>query len=65
MKNFENKKVVITGGGSGIGEKIVAELYDEGVIDFAVIGRSMEKLEALKKNFLKPNLNFIVAISLK
>lgn len=53
MKNFENKKVVITGGGSGIGEKIVAELYDEGVKDFAVMGRSMEKLEALKKEFPK------------
>lgn len=53
MKNFENKKVVITGGGSGIGEKIIAELYDEGVKDFAVLGRSMEKLEALKKEFPK------------
>jgi short-subunit dehydrogenase len=53
MKNFENKNVVITGGGSGIGEKIIAELYDEGVKDFAVLGRSMEKLEALKKEFPK------------
>ncbi len=34
-------------------KKIVAELYDEGVKDFAVLGGSMEKLEALKKQFPK------------
>ena len=56
MKSLENKKVMISGGGSGIGHAIVTELYKEGVKDFAVIGRSLEKLEALKKDF--PNATF-------
>ena len=56
MKSLENKKVMISGGGSGIGHAIVTELYKEGVKDFAVIGRSLEKLEALKTDF--PNAEF-------
>ena len=51
MKSLENKKVMISGGGSGIGHAIVTELYKEGVKDFAVIGRSLEKFEALKNEF--------------
>ncbi|SFH76597.1 SDR family NAD(P)-dependent oxidoreductase [Halpernia frigidisoli] len=58
MKNFENKKVAISGGGSGIGKSLIAELYKAGTRDFAVIGRSADKLEALKNEF--PEARFIL-----
>ena len=58
MKNFENKKVVISGGGSGIGKSLIAELYKEGVKDFAVIGRNPDKLKTLESEF--PEANFLL-----
>lgn len=58
MKNFENKKVVISGGGSGIGKSLIAELYKEGVKDFAVIGRNLDKLKALESEF--PKADFLL-----
>lgn len=53
MKNLQNKKVAISGGGSGIGKAIITELYNEGVRDFAVIGRSLDKLKELEDEFPK------------
>lgn len=58
MKNFKQKKVVITGGGSGIGKAIIAELSNEGVRDFAVWGRNVEKLKTLESIY--PDANFIL-----
>ncbi|PKQ44722.1 SDR family NAD(P)-dependent oxidoreductase [Confluentibacter flavum] len=51
MKNFQNKKVVISGGGSGIGNAIINELYHKGTRDFAVIGRNVDKLKRLENDF--------------
>ena len=50
---LKNKKVLITGGGTGIGKAIVKELIQYGVKDIAVVGRKEEHLEALKAE-LKP-----------
>ena len=55
--DFKNKKVLITGGNSGIGKGIIKELMDRGVKDFAVIGRKKESLENLRTEFM--NANFI------
>ncbi len=49
--NYENKKILITGGSSGIGKAIIGELYKRGTRDFAVVGRDLEKMEALKETF--------------
>ncbi len=57
VMDFKNKKVLITGGNSGIGKGIVKELIDRGVKDFAVIGRKKESLEKLRTEFM--NANFI------
>ena len=58
MKNFQNKKVAISGGGSGIGKSLIAELYKAGTRDFAVIGRTEEKLKILESEF--PEANFLL-----
>jgi NADP-dependent 3-hydroxy acid dehydrogenase YdfG len=58
MKNFDHKKVVITGGGSGIGKSLIAELHKAGVKDFAVIGRNLEILKTLEEAF--PEANFLL-----
>ncbi|WP_111309379.1 SDR family NAD(P)-dependent oxidoreductase [Confluentibacter sediminis] len=58
MKNFENKKVVISGGGSGIGKAIIHELYQKGTRDFAVIGRDLDKLKPLQNEF--PEARFLL-----
>ena len=58
MKNFQNKKIAISGGGSGIGKSLIAELYKAGARDFAVIGRTEDKLKALESAF--PKANFLL-----
>ncbi|MGS0748725.1 SDR family NAD(P)-dependent oxidoreductase [Halpernia sp. GG3] len=58
MKNFQNKKIAISGGGSGIGKSLIAELYKAGARDFAVIGRTEEKLKALESEF--PEADFLL-----
>lgn len=52
-----NKKVFITGGSAGIGKSIIEELANYGVNEIAVMGRSLEKLEALEKEF--PSVDFL------
>jgi NAD(P)-dependent dehydrogenase (short-subunit alcohol dehydrogenase family) len=41
--NFETKKILITGGSSGIGKAIIAKLYHMGARDIAVMGRYLKK----------------------
>ena len=55
--NFEKSKILISGGSSGIGKAIVAELYHLGARDIAVIGRDAEKLKFLGNDF--PEARFI------
>lgn len=57
MMNFEEKKILITGGSSGIGKAIIAELYRLGARNIAVIGRDPEKLKKLGTEF--PDSSFI------
>src|ERR1700759_3350591 len=56
--NFSGKKILITGGSSGIGKAMIAELYRRGVRQFAVIGRNGAKLQALQQEF--PEATFIL-----
>src|ERR1700744_28608 len=55
--NFKEKKVLITGGSSGIGKAIIAELYQLGARDIAVVGRDPQKLKKLETEF--PGSSFI------
>ena len=49
--NLTDKKVLITGGSSGIGRAIVEALYQSGTRNFAVAGRDESKLKQLGKDF--------------
>lgn len=53
--DLKHNKVMITGGSAGIGKAILKELISHGVEDFAVIGRSQDKLNALKEEFKEAN----------
>jgi NAD(P)-dependent dehydrogenase (short-subunit alcohol dehydrogenase family) len=55
--NFEQKKILITGGTSGIGKAIIEQLYQLGARDIAIIGRDPRKFEKLKTDL--PESNFI------
>jgi NAD(P)-dependent dehydrogenase (short-subunit alcohol dehydrogenase family) len=55
--NFETLKTLITGGSSGIGKAIIAELYQRGARDIAIVGRSLEKMKALEMDY--PDARFI------
>jgi short-subunit dehydrogenase len=55
--NFEAKKILITGGSSGIGKAVIAKLYLLGARDIAVMGRDLQKIEALSADF--PDARFI------
>ncbi|HET6254722.1 MAG TPA: SDR family NAD(P)-dependent oxidoreductase [Puia sp.] len=55
--SFENKKILITGGSSGIGKAIISELYRRGARQFAVIGRDLKKMQALGSEF--PEAKFL------
>jgi short-subunit dehydrogenase len=61
--NFESKKILITGGSSGIGKAMVNQLYAKGVRNIAIIGRNLDKMKGLpdempeaKFHFLKGNV---------
>jgi NAD(P)-dependent dehydrogenase (short-subunit alcohol dehydrogenase family) len=54
---FEKKKILITGGASGIGKAIVTKLYELGARDIAVMGRDGSKLETLGVDF--PDVRFL------
>ncbi|SDG64254.1 SDR family NAD(P)-dependent oxidoreductase [Psychroflexus sediminis] len=56
--DLKHKKVMITGGSAGIGKALIKELITQGVKDFAVIGRSQDKLNALTEEF--EEVNFIL-----
>ena len=58
MKTFKNKKVLISGGSSGIGKALIEELLQEGATDFAVIGRNDDKLKDLETAF--PEADFVL-----
>ena len=49
--NFKEKKILITGGSSGIGKAIIAELYQLGAREIAVVGRDPEKFKKLTAEF--------------
>ncbi|WCT14282.1 SDR family NAD(P)-dependent oxidoreductase [Mucilaginibacter jinjuensis] len=49
--NFKEKKVLITGGSSGIGKVIIAELVSLGTKHIAVVGRDPKKFEQLRMEF--------------
>lgn len=59
--NFAAKKILITGGSSGIGKAMIAELYRRGARQFAVIGRDEAKMQALQEDFPEAGFVFITA----
>lgn len=52
-----NKKVFITGGSAGIGKSLIEEFSTHGVKQFAVMGRTPEKLDVLEEQF--PSVRFL------
>jgi NADP-dependent 3-hydroxy acid dehydrogenase YdfG len=57
--NFEDKKILITGGSSGIGKAIIAELYHLGARTIAVVGRDLQKLKKLGSEFLEASFIYL------
>ncbi|AVR44209.1 short-chain dehydrogenase [Christiangramia fulva] len=56
--HIKNKKVLITGGNSGIGKAIIKELIHHGVKEIAVFARNLNTLERLKSDF--PSAQFLL-----
>ena len=54
--NFAVKRILVTGGSSGIGKALVRELYQRGARWFAVIGRDPAKMQVLKSEFPEAEL---------
>lgn len=54
MQNLQNKNILITGAGSGLGKAIVDELASEDVV-ISIIGRNKDKLALFKK----PNIHVV------
>ncbi len=50
MNNLKNKNIIVTGASGGIGNSIVAKLYENGV-NILATGTRIDKLEELKKKF--------------
>ncbi|WP_224483434.1 SDR family NAD(P)-dependent oxidoreductase [Robertkochia aurantiaca] len=48
---LKGKKVLITGGSAGIGKAIIKKLHDQGVNEFATMGRRLEPLNTLRDDF--------------
>jgi len=59
--NFADKRILITGGSSGIGKALIGELYQRGARRFAVIGRDPDKMQALKPEFPEAELVLLKA----
>lgn len=57
--DFESKKILITGGSSGIGREMVKLLYQKGARDIAIICRSMEKMEGFLEELPDARLHFL------
>jgi short-subunit dehydrogenase len=57
--NFETKKILITGGSSGIGKAIITQLYLLGARDIAVMGRDLSKMKALRSDFPEARFLFL------
>lgn len=55
--NLSNKKILVTGGSTGIGKALIEELIQEGTTDFAVMGRTPGKLDELEEAF--PSARFL------
>jgi short-subunit dehydrogenase len=58
---FDNKKILITGGSSGIGKALITSFYHRGARQFAVIGRDEAKMQTLKRTFPDADFIFLVA----
>jgi short-subunit dehydrogenase len=56
---FKGKKILITGGSSGIGKALISQLYLHGARQFAVVGRSAEKMQALAIEFHEASFSFL------
>jgi len=61
VTNFENSRILITGGSSGIGKAMIAELYGRQARWFAVIGRDIEKMKGLNREFPDARFLFLTA----
>lgn len=57
---FDNKKILITGGSSGIGKALITSFYQRGARQFAVLGRDEEKMQTLRHTF--PDADFIFLV---
>jgi NAD(P)-dependent dehydrogenase (short-subunit alcohol dehydrogenase family) len=57
--NFEEQKILITGGSSGIGKAIIAELYRLGARDIAIVGRDPEKMKKLGTEFPEASFSYL------
>ncbi|MBV8252271.1 MAG: SDR family oxidoreductase [Chitinophaga sp.] len=63
--SFQNKTVVITGGSSGIGKALVAEMRKQGA-QVAVCGRKQAALEAMKNELHAPEVfTFVADVSIE
>jgi len=57
--NFTDKKILVTGGSSGIGKALISGLYRRGARSFAVIGRDRPKMLLLAEEFPEAQFIFI------
>lgn len=61
LMKFENKRILVTGGASGIGKALIAAFYHRGARQFAVLGRDKTKMETLKSAFPQAHFLFLIA----
>ena len=53
--NFESKRIVVTGGSSGIGKCIALEAAKRGISEVVIIARNPQRLEAAKQEIIAVN----------
>jgi len=53
--DLSNKKILVTGGGAGIGKSLIEECIQRGARHFAITGRTAEKLDAVEEEFSSAN----------